>query len=135
VRATQSGFSLLEAIVAMVLVATVGMALFAWVNTNLLTLGRVRDVNQRSAASNNILEYMHSVNPMAAPQGQATLGSYRIRWSAKPETATIDRAQTNYQYALYQTRVQVEEASGNPWFELELRQVGYKRVREFKWEN
>ena len=32
---TQRGFTLIEAIVAMVLIASTGMALFSWINSNL----------------------------------------------------------------------------------------------------
>jgi len=75
-KAKQRGFSLLEAIVAMVIISGAGYALFGWVNSNIMTLNSIRDANARSEATQNILEYMSSVNPMLKPSRCATLGPY-----------------------------------------------------------
>ncbi len=41
----QHGFTLIEAIVALVLIATAGMALFSWINSNIITLNRIQEIN------------------------------------------------------------------------------------------
>lgn len=125
----QRGFTLLEAIVAMVLISGAGYALFGWINGNIMALNRVQEVNARSAATQNILEYMNSVNPMLKPEGDATLGGYRIRWKARPLTLVQDGPGL-YQIALYDTQVVAESEESRPWFEFRLRQAGYKKVRE-----
>ena len=79
-RNRQKGFTLLEAIVALVLIGSAGMALFSWINGNYISLSRIRDVNARSEATVNVLEYMDRVNPMLTPDGVAPLGAYSIRW-------------------------------------------------------
>ena len=129
-RRPQRGFTLLEAIVAMVLLAGVGMAVFGWINGNLFSLERVRDANARSAATLNALEYMTGVNPMLTPSGEASLGAYRIRWSAEPASAVWDRAYAVHQVRLYMTRVAFIDAEGRAWFDVSLQQVGYKKVRD-----
>lgn len=131
----QRGFTLLEAIVALTLISSAGMALFAWVNSNIATLSRVEQSSQRVAATRNALQFMQTVNPMLAPSGEETLGEYRIRWQAEPVTDTVDGANfpygiSLYQFALYDTRIEVRGAPQKPDFTLELRQVGYKRVRD-----
>jgi len=128
-KAKQRGFSLLEAIVAMVIISGAGYALFGWVNSNIMTLNSIRDANARSEATQNILEYMSSVNPMLKPSGSATLGPYKIRWISKPTTLVQDVKDSLYQLALYETLVKAENLQSQPWFEFNLRQVGYKRVR------
>ncbi|MDY6994181.1 MAG: type II secretion system protein, partial [Pseudomonadota bacterium] len=80
----QQGFSLLEAIVALVLVATTGMALLDWINTNLITLRRVSAVQQRQTAIRNALTFMELVNPLVDPKGQEKFDLFTIRWQAKP---------------------------------------------------
>lgn len=125
----ERGFTLLEAIVAMVLISTVALAAYAWINGNLLALNRIHEVNARSEATVNVLEYMRVVNPMLTPDGMAELGDYRIEWEARPVTSVVDKPTSYYLFALYRTRVSVAQSSGQPWFELNLAMVGYRKVR------
>jgi general secretion pathway protein I len=131
---TQQGFTLIEAIVAMVLVATTGMALFSWINSNLITLNRVQEANAESAATSNVVDYLSTVNPMITPEGEAKLGDYQVRWKATISDEPRDGAgypygTSLYQLALYQTQVQVQKPDGQAWFDFTLQQVGYKQVR------
>lgn len=130
----QHGFSLLEAVVAMVLISGAGYALFGWINSNIMALSRIHETNARSAATQNILEYMDSINPMLKPEGNAALGGYKILWKAKLITLVQDGSAypmgtSLYQLALYDTLVEVKTIDQNAEFDLHLRQVGYKKVR------
>lgn len=130
----QRGFTLLEAIVALVLIGSAGMALFGWINSNIAALNRIQEANARSEATVNVLEYMERVNPMLTPEGKAALGTYALQWrstlaSNLTEGANYPRSVSLYQLALYKTAISVSKAD-TPWFQLELRQVGYKKVRE-----
>lgn len=120
---------MLEAVVAMVLISGAGYALFGWINSNIMTLNSIREANARAEATQNILEYMDSVNPMLKPEGTASLGQYRIRWESKPETLIQDGTGL-YQLALYDALVKVENGQTRPWFDFRVRKVGYKKVRE-----
>ncbi len=118
----------------MVLIGSAGLALFSWINGNILTLSRIHDVNSRSDATINILEYMDRVNPMITPEGGVTLGTYAIKWLSQPTTNVTDgvnypQGQSLYQLALFDTTVSVSANDGKDWFELRLQQVGYKKVR------
>ncbi len=133
-RTWQAGFTLLEAIVALVLISSAGLALFSWINGNITALNRIHEVNARSAATANILEYMDRVNPMLTPEGTAPLGAYSIKWHAEATSKITEgvgypRGRSLYQLALYSTAVSVSAAGDQLWFELKLQQVGYKRVR------
>jgi general secretion pathway protein I len=125
----QRGFSLLEAVVAMVLISGAGYALFGWINSNIMALNRIHETNARSEATQNILEYMNGINPMLKPEGSASLGQYKIRWESRPITLIQD-GNSLYQLALYDTLVKADSGETQPWFEFRLRQVGYKKVRE-----
>jgi general secretion pathway protein I len=134
IRARQSGFTLLEAIVAMVLIGTAGLALFSWINGSMISLTRVQETNARSDATINVLEYMHRVNPMLSPEGRATFGEYSIQWRARPispiaEGVDQSRGLSLYQMGLFSTLISVTSDAGGLWFELRLQQVGYKKVR------
>ena len=128
---------MLEAVVAMVLISGIGAALFAWINSELSALGRVQQSDARAEAMVNAVEYMHTVNPMLTPEGRAAMAGYTLAWKAKAVTAVQDgvsypRGVSLYQLALYDNYVTVQQADGSRWFDFTLRQVGYKRVREYK---
>jgi general secretion pathway protein I len=134
-KSKQNGFTIIEAIVAMVLIATSGMALFSWINSNIITLNRIQEVNAVNAATANALEYVTTINPMANPQGKADLGAYLLEWDATASTETRDGADYPYsislfQLNLYQTKVTLKKPGGQVWFTFDVQQVGYKKVRE-----
>lgn len=133
----QLGFTLIEAIVALVLIGSTGMALFGWINTNIITLNRVQEINAQSEATRNIIEYMNAVNPMITPEGDVSFGSYRVTWQAEVSSDIKDGANYPkgvgfYQLAMYRTNIKARKVSGEPWFDITLQQVGYKKVRELK---
>lgn len=131
----QRGFTLIEAIVALVLIGTTGMALFGWINTNIITLNRVQETNAENAATINALEYMNSINPMVSPEGQVNLGSCHLSWKAEATTEPRDGAGypygiSLYQLGMYQTKITIRKPDGQFWFAFTMQQVGYKKVRE-----
>jgi len=130
------GFTLLEAIIALALLASAGMAMFAWINTNIITLTKVQDANARAETTRNILEYMDTVNPMLTPNGNIDLGNVHARWQAEPVTVPQDGSAyptglSLFRLALYKTRIEVSK-DGTPWFELTAKQVGHKKTRELQ---
>ena len=68
----QSGFTLLEAVVAMVLISSTGAALLVWINAELGSVSRLQQSNAQSEAMVNVLEFMQTVNPMLTPDGKAS---------------------------------------------------------------
>ena len=133
----QRGFTLLEAVVAMVLISGAGSALFAWINSELSALARVQQSNARAEAMVNAVEFMHTVNPMLAPEGEVPFAAYSLAWKAKAVSAVQDgvsypQGVSLYQLALYDNNVTVLRADGTRWFDFSLRQVGYKKVRDGK---
>jgi general secretion pathway protein I len=133
-RHKQSGFSLLESIVALVLLASVGMALFSWINTSVMSLQRVREANLESETTLNVIEYMQTVNPLLKPDGKADLGSYGLTWKATQLGPLRDGAGYPagiglWQLGFYETEVNITRENQVPWFSLKLKQVGYQRIR------
>jgi general secretion pathway protein I len=129
------GFTLLEAIVALVLIGGAGMALFSWINSSIVSLRRVEDANARNEAASNIIEYMQAVNPMLTPDGKADFGAYQIKWKSDQQVDTVDgvsnpQGTSLFQLGLYQTRIEAIKADDPHWFDLKLTLVGYKKVRE-----
>lgn len=129
----QRGFTLLEAIVAMVIVASAGTALFSWLNTNLNTVYRIQQVQERDMAIRLGLEWMETINPSLEPHGSVDFEGYRIHWQGEPVEPPRDGAglrggQSLFQIALYQMLVRVEPP-GQAAVEFTLRRTGYEQVR------
>ncbi len=122
----QHGFTLLEAIVALVLISSTGMALLNWINTNLMTLQHVQQTYQRHEAMRNALAFMDTVNPQIRTQGKETVGIYTFRWEA--QTVKLPKGGKGiYQISLYDTQVEVIFEK-TLLARFTLRQVGFKQV-------
>jgi general secretion pathway protein I len=132
----QRGFTLLEAIVALVLLASTGIALLSWINTNLMSLQRVQQAQQRQQAIQNALVFMETINPLEKPQGKEIIGIYQIDWNATAielpkDGVTSIGGISLFQVGLYETKIKVM-VKKDLLAQFTLRQAGYKQVRQFK---
>ncbi len=130
---TAHGFTLLEAIVALVLLTTAGLALFSWMNASFDGLNRIEQSNARAAAELNALEFMKTVNPMERPEGQIKLGEIHLNWRSRPLQSPVAnrndaREPGPFMVALYETEVTLESAPKLAAYTISLRHFGYKRT-------
>lgn len=127
------GFTLLEAIVALVVFSMGALALYGWLSTNMITLQRVRDRQQVEAAMHSALDLIRRGNPMEAPAGTRDLNGLQVYWNStllEPARPNVDQAGTPaiFSVGLYETEVRVSR-DGHLLGEFHLRQVGWKQVR------
>lgn len=127
------GFTLIEALVALVILGGAGMALFGWVNASIVSVRRVEEANLRSDAVANAIEYMQAVNPMRDPAGRADLGHYALEWTSAVSAPAVDgvgypQGPSLFQLGLYETRVRASRAGDPVWFEVTLTLVGWRRL-------
>lgn len=126
------GFGLLEALVAMVLLSSVGITLLAWVHQNLNTVQRIRGVYQEQEARRITLDVMRAVNPMDTVNGEMKRGPLRIVWQS--EVIGLPLTQTGYpqgmglhQITLYKSTVSVfRDDETSAWFNEEMQLIGYR---------
>ena len=128
------GFSLLEAIVALAILATAGLALFAAMSQSVQMVARAEDARLADSAVRNAAAWMETVNPMETPQGEQQLGDVTLRWSAhlvEPERdAMTGYLQPGlYRLGLYDVRLELRQ-DGRLLADTVLRRVGYRQVRE-----
>lgn len=123
-------------IVAMALVATLGIAVFAWVNTTLANLNRIDQHMRRETVLDNALAFIQTINPMQEPQGEHLLGAYRIKWHSRPMMAAPRRSRGSapnvsglYELNLFTVTVSVFEKS-LLFAEFEVQLAGYRRFEE-----
>lgn len=126
------GFTLLEAIVAMVVFSMGAFALYGWLSTNMITLDRIRVQQQQEVAFASALDLIRRSNPMQSPAGQRSVGDVTVTWSSKlvePIKPNVDQSGMpgNFNMGLYDVRVVVSR-DGRPLGRMLVRQVGWKQT-------
>ncbi|MEZ3183628.1 type II secretion system protein [Pseudomonas sp. LM13] len=87
----QQGFSLLEAIVALVILAGSCMALFAWINGSLVQLQRAELYVEAGPAIASASQYLKTVDLAQRPEGTFQSGRVTVDWTAKPIELDVSR--------------------------------------------
>ncbi len=132
VFSAERGFTLLEAIVAMVLIMLVGLTLYSWISTSVISLQHVRDTEMKVVSEDSALALLRTINPMQKPQGAIQVEGLRIRWNAQllypaRSGAGYYRGISLYRIGLYQVHVEVHNIQGKA-YSFETRMVGYKQI-------
>lgn len=105
----QQGFSLLEAIVALVILAGSCMALFAWINGSLVQLQRAELYVEAGPAIASASQYLKTVDLSQRPEGVFNSGTIRVEWQASAIEQDATRAAwyggSNFLVSLYEVRL------------------------------
>lgn len=133
-RGRARGFTLLEAIVALAILAAAGMALFAAMSQSLQMVRRAQQAREADAALRNALAWTETINPMQSPRGEQALGDWELRWTSEPveppREGTTGYLQPGlYQIGLYRLHLQLWRG-GALQREVEMRRAGYRQVRK-----
>jgi general secretion pathway protein I len=132
-RRNALGFTLLEAIVALAILAAGGMALFAALNGALRSVDRIEDAARLDAATRNALARIESLNPLEQPAGEEVFDGHRMRWTAVPVEAPRDNLTDylqpgHYEVGLYRLDVEIER-EGMIERRFDVRKAGWRQVR------
>ena len=134
----QSGFTLLEAIIALVIFTMGAIALYGWLGVNLKTLARVQERREAVALTNSALDALRRINPMDTPRGQRKISALVIEWEAKPveparPAVTQVGLRTIFEVQLFTVDVRLKR-SGTEIDRFSVRQLGYKQVGKLEEE-
>lgn len=127
------GFTLLEAIVALVVFTMGALALYGWLSTNVITLNRIRDRQQVEAAVHSALDMVRRTNPMEVPGGKRQLNGLEVSWVStlvEPAKPNVDQSGSPgiFSVGLYDTHVRLSR-DGRELRDFRVRQVGWKQLR------
>lgn len=127
-----AGFTLLEAVVALVVFAVAGGALYGLFGTNLTALGRSGDVAAQAPVVRQALARLAVVNPWHEPEGAFVVDGHQVSWRAQL-VAPARQGQSpvgtgDYDLALYDVQLEVV-SRGRRLGVWQTRLVGYDRVR------
>ena len=133
-RRQAGGFALLEAIVAIVLFAAAGMALYGLFNTNLISLLRVHDVSREAPVVRYAMEHLSAVDPRAEA-GSFEVDGFDVTWTARlvepvRQGQNVLGVLGDFEVGLYDIEFQVAD-DGRRLGTWRLRRVGFEKVRGF----
>jgi general secretion pathway protein I len=133
-RGRARGFTLLEAIVALAILAAAGMALFAAMSQSLQMVQRAQQARDADAALRNALAWSEEINPMQTPSGEQALGDWTLGWTSEPVEPPRDGATGFLQPGLYQVglyRLHLELwRDGALQRDVVFHRAGYRQVRK-----
>lgn len=133
-RAPAPGFTLLEAIVALTILAAAGLALFAAMSQSIQMVQRAQQAREIDTALRNALAWSERINPMLQPGGEQALGDWSLRWTAELVEPVHDGVTASlqpglYQVGLYRLDLQLWRG-GRLQREATLRRAGFRQVRQ-----
>jgi len=110
--ARQQGFSLLEAIVALTIMSTCLLALYAWLSTSTVSLNRASAHALALQDARAAKALVDTINPMTTPEGTRELPPLLIRWTSTPVSErrfgmTVSGTANQFDFMLYEVKVEV----------------------------
>ncbi len=92
--AKDGGFTLIEAMVALVILSGSLIGFYDFLSTTLNSAGRIQAAAVAYDRHANALELAKNINPMETPEGTFDVGHYNIHWVAQP----IDKVRPSSRY-------------------------------------
>ena len=126
-----SGFTLLEAIVALTIVGITLVPVMSFLINASQQLRFAADSNQRAASQRTALAYIETMNPLSDPEGKVDLSErVSLRWAsttlAEPNSqARLGARLGAYRIGFFLVTVTVVRGS-DEWFSFEVRKIGYQ---------
>jgi general secretion pathway protein I len=114
-----SGFGLLEAIVALVILGSIGLTLFGWINHNLEAATRLRGVEQRARAQLEAQAWLATLNPAKQPEGEVVIGQLQLSWRSelvepmRDEFDLFGHLVPRWRLGLYRVTARVRQVGGD----------------------
>lgn len=131
----ERGFSLLEMIAALTILAIGSVVLFSWMGQTMGQLTRFQNDEKASLAKLQAVQFLSAQNPSLTPDGTQVFDTFKMEWKSQPASELRDAVSPSnglglYQLGLYDVRVATFDAAGRAWFAFPIRLVGYRQVRQ-----
>ncbi|MGV3580247.1 type IV pilus modification PilV family protein [Brevundimonas sp.] len=130
----RSGFSLIEALVALTIAALVLGAIFELQTQMARGQQRAIDAIEQVSAQENALALTRDLNPMASPDGTIALPEGdTVRWTSTPKGAAVTNAgfpigSGMFSVQLFTVTVEVDRLSGRSPAPMTFDRLGWRRI-------
>ena len=126
-----AGFTLIETIVALVILSTTLIAFYSLVSTLLNSAVRLQAASIAYDRRFNALELATTLNPMLRPQGSFDLGLYRIDWTSQlienvRQSSGYPSGAGTFQAGLYRVTLRFPDDAAIP--PVVVTRLGYRRT-------
>ncbi len=81
--ARMSGFTLVEAMVALVIFSAAAMGIYSWINTNLISLNRLAAVAESEFVVDSAVERLKLIDLRSETAGSFNVAGYQVEWRAE----------------------------------------------------
>ena len=121
----------MEVIVALVLLSSTGLALFAWISQSLDAASRLRDIQQASRLLDDARSLVDDVNPARMPVGQRSAGTLIVDWTSTPveplrDSASLFPGQPGpWSLGLYRLEVKAHDKTAGTRTDFSVLKVGF----------
>lgn len=133
----QAGFTLLEAIVALVLLSSTLAALYTWINTDLIALRRAEAVVATNNAVREVVSQLQLLPFEDNAGGRFRVSGYEVVWQSSLVEKAIGRSQRGsvglYDHQLFQVNFTIS-TPGEELGSWGLRQARFIRARSLQYE-
>ncbi|ATY81926.1 type II secretion system protein [Aeromonas veronii] len=125
-KKANNGFTLIEVLIALTIMATVSALVFRFVGESSFRISRVDKVQERISFEENVFNSLQDINPLKVQSGSGEIGDQHYEWSAEPISGVFpirseDTAQPGYDLQMYKITVNYSLDKGsNRKFSFEL---------------
>jgi len=129
---TRPGFSIMETLVAIALLAIAVIPLYAFQQTLANTAARLQTASELLDAQESALAVLQTIDPIAQPSGEMDLGEWRLSWqsrelvSERPADGFL--GSSIWGVGLYEINATLER--GDTRHEIQFRRTGWVQVRD-----
>ena len=129
---TRPGFSVMETLVAVALLAIAILPLYAFQQTLANTAARLQTASALLDAQESALAVLQTIDPVAQPAGEMDLGDWRLSWQSRllagEQPADGYLGTSIWAVGLYEIDATLERGATRRTFQI--RRVGWVQVRD-----